>query len=178
MTEYVYVMRKCLVIYAMLSLLILVSSCDFLRRVAGRPDSAEIALKKAAIEKAEAEHQARLDSIRLVEKKAADSLAVIEQIRQSENTLVSAGKLGGLVSAQLSYRYYIIVGSFSVAENAQKLASKAEEAGFKATTFACKNGFTGVGVCPSDNLPEVFKSLQEVKQQPFCPVDAWILVNE
>ena len=40
------------------------------------------------------------------------------------------------------------------------------------------NGFTAVGCCPSDNLTEVYASLRKLREEDFCPADAWILNNE
>lgn len=155
-----------------------VSGCDFFRQLAGRPTSEDIAVKKAQIELAEARHQARLDSLKAVEKQAADSLAAMEAIRQSGETLVSTGRLGGLISAQLPERYYIMVGAFSNADNADKMSSKVSAAGYEPIRIEYRNGYTAVGICPSSSLPEVYASLQKVRQEKFCPADAWILVNE
>ena len=47
-------------------------SCDSFRRLAGRPTSDEIAAKRELIQREEAAHQARMDSLRRIEKAKAD----------------------------------------------------------------------------------------------------------
>ena len=46
------------------------------------------------------------------------------------------------------------------------------------TLIPFRNGFTAVGCCPSDNLTEVYASLHKLREEEFCPADAWILNNE
>lgn len=155
-----------------------VSGCDFFRKLADRPTSAEIEAKRQYIEAAETAHRNRLDSLKLAQKQASDSLAVLDSLKNSHSNLVSSGKMGGVASSKLDKRYCIIVGSFADRNNAAKMASMVSAAGYEPVVMSYNNGFTAVGVCPSDTLTEVFAKLKEVKTQKFCPADAWVLVNE
>lgn len=155
-----------------------VSSCDFFRKLADRPTSAEIEAKRKYIEAAETAHQKRLDSLKLAQKQASDSLAVLDSLKKTHSNLVSSAKMGGAALSRLDKRYCIVVGSFADRNNAEKMAARVSEAGYEPVVLAYNNGFTAVGVCPSNTLTEVFDKLKEVRTQKFCPADAWVLVNE
>jgi hypothetical protein len=81
-------MRKTGLLLLVLTLL-LTTGCDFFRKLAGRPTSVELEERKLEILRIqEAEHQARLDSIKrehqmmLDSLARLDSLAVLDSIRQ------------------------------------------------------------------------------------------------
>ena len=58
--------------------------CDSFRRLAGRPTSDEIAAKRELIQREEAAHQARMDSLSRIEKAKADSLALLDKIKDAQ----------------------------------------------------------------------------------------------
>lgn len=157
---------------------LLVSSCDFARILAGRPTSADIEAKRALIAKEQEEHQRRLDSLQIIQKQVSDSLAALDSIRMAGRTIMSTKKLAADSKSELKYRYYVVIGSFSNVENAGKLSARAEAAGYEVSSIVFQNGFNAVAVCPTNNVATAFSSLREVQKHDFCPVDAWILVNE
>lgn len=165
------------ILLAVVSLLIL-SGCDSFRRLAGRPTSADIEAKRQLIEREELAHKARLDSLKAVHQSITDSLAVLDSIRMNRSSLVEARQLTESAKSSLSHRYYIVIGSFSSIGNAAKLSERAEKAGYEAELISYRNGFTAVGVCPSNTLQKVFESLKKVRTESFCPADAWILDNK
>ncbi len=168
-------MRRSFLLLMILST-VLFTSCDAFRRLAGRPMSADIEAKKAAILAVqEAEHQARMDSLKRVEKQVADSLAVLDSLKSLKITLSRPTINGGLDTDMLEHRYYVVVGSFMDKGNAAYLAKKVEKHGYTATLINFRNGYTAVGICPSDNIVEAFDSLKKVKEEPFSPKDEWIL---
>lgn len=78
---------------------VLCSGCDVFRKLAGRPTSADIEARRAAIEAVqEAEHQARMDSLAKVEKQLADSLAVLDSLKNMNETMLEPKSMGGLES--------------------------------------------------------------------------------
>lgn len=155
------------------------AGCDAMRKLAGRPTSEELESHRAMLmQQEEAEHQRRIDSLRQVEKRMADSLAILDTLRQMKGTILNPAKLGGLFTTKLDYRYYIVVGAFSNRSNAESLLRTAKDKGYVPTIINFRNGFNAVGVCPSDNLNTVYSDLKRVKGESFCPPDAWILVNE
>ena len=156
----------------------LLGGCDFFRSLAGRPTSADIAAKRERIELEEAAHQRQLDSIKLVQKQISDSLSTLDSLRKAKESIISTRQLSPRGQETLPYRYYVIIGAFSTPANADRQAAKAEAAGYPATAIPFKNGFTAVGICPSNSLPEVYASLRDVRKEAFCPAAAWILNNE
>ena len=148
--------------YILLPLLVasvLATGCDAFRKLAGRPTASEIEARRVAmLQEQQLLEQARIDSLERVRKALADSLAVLDSLKQLSGTILNPSAMGGLYTTKLDSRYYIIVGAFTYRPNAEKLLS--------------------VGLCQTDNLNAALRSLKKVKGEPFCPVDVWILVNE
>ncbi len=166
-------------IFALLAATLCLTGCDAFRRLAGRPTSEEIEAMRTEIRLArEAEHQARIDSLKRVEKALADSLAVLDSLKQMKGTILNPSSMGGLFTTKLDFRYYIVVGAFTQRSNAEALLMKVQEKGYTGTLISFRNGFNAVGICNTDNLNQAFRSLKTVKTEPFCPEDVWILVNE
>lgn len=157
---------------------VLCTACDSFRRLAGRPTSADIAIKKARIELEEAAHQARLDSLRAIQKAAADSLELLDSVRASKTMITKGSSVRGLSLVGLDFRYYVVVGTFGSPANAKHLASRASAAGYQPTLIPFNNGFTAVGLEGCDKMAVCLKALQKIKGESFCPKDVWILVNE
>ena len=171
-------MKKILVITALAATVCLLGGCDFFRQLAGRPTSRQIRAKQERIEQEARRHQQRLDSLKLVQKQISDSLATLDSLRDAKESLITTRQLTGGGKYDIPYRYYVMIGSFSSADNATRQAARAQEAGYPATLIPFRNGFTAVGCCPSDNLTEVYASLRKLREEDFCPPDAWILNNE
>ena len=166
------------VILLLAILMMTATSCDFMRVLAGRPTSKDIETRRLEIIKAEeAALQAKLDSIRLQEeKKVADSLAAIESFISAGVVMSGPERLGGLVAEVLPSRYYVIAGAFKDRNNAQKLADAAVAKGYKTSLLDCRRGMVAVGICPSDNIADVCSAYEALKNEPFFPKDAWVLV--
>ena len=173
-------MKKSYILLIVMALLSL-TGCDFMRKLAGRPTSQDVENKRIEILRAEeAALQARLDSLRNVEKRMIqDSLNALDSIRQLGGSILNPASLGGLFATKLEARYYIILGSFRARANAEALFKVAKEAGYKPALISFgKGGLIAVGVCPVNKLPDAFVALNNVKKESFCPKDVWILVNE
>ena len=156
------------------------TGCDTFRRLAGRPTSAEIEAKRKVIELAEAaKHQARMESLTRIEKQMADSLAVLDSLNGKNGAAMrEPARMGGISAGSLKNKYYIIVGAFMDKGNAEFMKNQVTGAGYEAELIYFRNGYTCVGVCPTDNLVEEYSNLQKLKAEKFCPEDIWILVNE
>lgn len=163
-----------------LSVSVLLTGCDFLRAVAGRPMSKDIEKKRIEIIKAEEEAlQARLDSMKMVkEKVVADSLAALDSIRTYGVAMTGPERLGGLAGTVLESRYYIVVGAFRESRNARKLFEIASGKGFSPALISCRNGMIAVGLCPADRIVDIEASFRKLRQESFFPKEAWILVSE
>ena len=165
--------------YIALTLVVVaVSGCDSFRRLAGRPTSADIAVKRARIEAEEAAHQARLDSLRMVQKAVADSIELQDIVKASGTMVTKGSAVRGLTLSGLEYRYYVVVGTFGSRDNASYLSSKAKTAGYEPTLIPFNNGFTAVALEGTDKMAVCWEAFGKIRQESFCPKDAWILINE
>ncbi len=169
-------MKKLSVIVLLAASVTVLGGCDLLRKMAGRPTSEEIEAKRQLIESEQAGHRGRLDSLEIMQAQISDSLEILDSIKAMKSSIVEARQLSESVRRSLPSRYYVIVGTFGKADNAAKCASLAEKAGYTPTQIRYRNGFTAVGVCATDSLPEAFSKLSEIRGSGFC-ADAWILDN-
>ncbi len=163
-------------IFLLILLSLSLCSCDLFRKIAGRPTSDDIEKKRSALEMEQKAHNDRLDSLKLVQTQISDSLAALDSIRMQGSSIVEARQLTDQEKSRLPYSYYVIVGAFGNPENAERFAAQASDAGYPSTLIRYRNGFTAVGVCPSDRIVDAYESLKSVRESGFCP-DAWILNN-
>ncbi|MBR3406120.1 MAG: SPOR domain-containing protein [Bacteroidales bacterium] len=174
-------MKKTL-IFALAAVL-LVTGCDFVRTVAGRPTSAQLdEIRKERMAAEEARHQARLDSMARAEKAMAETLAareaqLLDSLTQAKGTVLNPSKLGGLYTTKLESKYYIVVGAFRTRSYAERKLTQCNQAGYTATIISFRNGLLAVAICPSDNLEETLKTLKKLRGTEVCPQDGWILMN-
>lgn len=169
-------LRKILRAVIVISAVVMLPGCDFFRTLASRPTSDDIRAKRELIAAEELRRQARIDSLAAVAEREKDSLLLVEKIRS--RMVITPAAIGGLAAASLPYRYYIIIGTFSLHQNAEKLSQKASDAGYQSALIGYRNGFTAVGLCPSNSLLDIDGSLKVLRNETFCPKDVWILVNE
>jgi hypothetical protein len=165
-----------------------VTGCDFFRKLAGRPTSEEIEIKRqemVADLKAKAAREKEVqDSLVLAAKRVADSLAAIASLEESDVRVHSDSSLGGIADDGASGMtvkagYRVIVGSFKDQKNADKMVEKVSAAGdFNPHQVKMRNGMIAVAACPSDNVQEVLSGMDEMKKCGVCPADAWILKTE
>lgn len=126
------------VISVLLASALLFSGCDMFRRMAGRPTAAELDRMRAEMmAEKEAEHQARIDSLRRVEKMLADSLSVLDSLRQMNGTILNPSEMGGLFTTRLEARYYIVVGSFLDRSNAEVFLGEVSASGNPGSRAEC-----------------------------------------
>lgn len=171
-------MKKILVIISFMSLLTL-TSCDMFRSLAGRPTSSEIEALRSELQEKERCYQAKLDSLEAEKKFLADSLATIDSLQQLGGTILSLASQGPLFTTKLESRYYLVVGSFMMRNNAEKLVRRINSTGrYNAAIISLRNGYNVVAVSPSNTLKDALKALKAVKKEKFCPSDVWVLVNE
>ena len=174
-------MKKSLIIA--MALVTLLTGCDFIRTLAGRPTAAQveqIKLEQMAAE--EARHQAILDSMKRAEKEMAEALAareafLLDSLTQGRGTVLNPSKMGGLFTTKLESKYYIVVGAFRNRSYAERKLKACNAAGYTATIISFRNGLLAVGVCPSDSLDETLRKLKSLRGTDVCPQDGWILMN-
>ena len=132
----------------------MLTSCDFFRSLAGKPTSKDI--ERMRIE-AQAKKQRQLDSIN---KAKADSLALIAAMEAEKNALKE--------------RFYVVLGSFEVQGNAERMYQFLEKNNYTPRTIRFKNGFELVSAASTNNLQEALKIMDELLAFEYCPDDVWV----
>lgn len=163
-----------------------ITGCDFFRRLAGRPVSADIEEIRTEIQlKEEAALKARLDSLEKVRVAMlkdslarVDSIAAVDSIVEKTGPLLNPENFKGLSSGEFEAKFYVVVGAFRSNANAYSFKHKTDKHGYESRVFSFKNGLYVVGVCPTDRIREAQRSLKKVSVDPFFPKGAWVLVNE
>ncbi|MCM1177206.1 MAG: SPOR domain-containing protein [Bacteroidales bacterium] len=166
-------MKRSVLLILLLSVVTL-GGCDMFRKIAGRPTSDELDLKRLRIEA----QQAEIDSLKAEHRKLTDSLAMVDSLRQLSGTVLNLSELGGLYTTSLDFKYYIIVGSFRNRTYAENLLVNVAGYGYAPVLICFRNGLFAVGISPENRVEAAVKSLKAVKNEEFCPSDVWILVNE
>lgn len=154
----------------------LLVGCDFLRSLAGRPTSQDIEARKDAIAANELVRKSRLDSLEAARKLEADSLKAMSELPALVD-MVPVSRTGNKV--KLEHRYYMVIGAFSNASNARRLADKYNAAGYESVLLPYRSGFTAVALCPSDRIADLYASFLKLQADSVnCPKEIWVLVNE
>jgi hypothetical protein len=186
MRKYLNAMKKSYILL-FAAVMMTVTGCDFFRKLAGRPTSDEIEVKRqemiADLEAKAARQKAVEDSLALVAKNEADSIEACRYIKENGVRIYTSTGLGGLVEDELPSEWYgcyrVIVGSFRDKDNAQKKLEEVGEAGDFAPHFIrMRNGMIAVGTCPVNKIHYALAGFKELQRVGACPDDAWILMIE
>ena len=132
----------------------MMTSCDFFRKIAGKPTSKDI--ERMRIE-AQAKKQRQLDSIN---KAKADSLARIAAEEAAKKAL--------------NDRFYVILGSFKVPGNAERMYAFLEKNNYTPRNIRFKNGFDLVSAASTNNLQEALRIMEDLLSYEYCPDDVWV----
>lgn len=170
-------MKKLLLFAALAACVALTSSCDLFRTLAGRPTSADIANKQLLIAQLERERAAKADTTALPSVDPASAEAPVQDVPAQGVKPAAEPGLTTCAKVDLPYRYYIIIGTFSMKENAEKLGSKLAADGYPVTLITYQNGSTAVGLCASDDLDEINASMKKAQAAGVCSKDSWIIDN-
>lgn len=175
---------KCLTALALALCLMAAGGCDFLRKVAGRPTSEDLAVLSQQAREREQEAAAARDSAAAAREASMrararqdDSLSAVRALQDGTLAVTPLSKLGNLPVGTPSARYSVVLGAFSSEENVRRLSSKVSDAGYSVETLAYRNGTKAVLAACTDDIVEFSGSLRRLVSEPFCPPDAWILVN-
>lgn len=168
---------RIILILAILSL----SGCDFLRKVAGRPDSAalqvkseQIAIRKRAVSDSIQRVQAQ---IRLEKKIVADSLAALEEIKEDGLNMSNVSRFGEPVPVP-PMRYYLIVGVFRSPDVARGILNKFTSKGYEGGYLEFSKGVKAVYMMSANRISDMKDMADKACACGDCPADAWIYVNE
>lgn len=134
----------------------LLNSCDFFRSLVGKPTSED--LERMRIE-AQQKKQREQDSI-FKAKAYADSLAMAAAAEAQEK--------------MLSDRFYVILGSFKVPGNAERMYAFLEKNNYTPRSITFKNGFKLVSAASTNSLQEALRIADELLAYEYCPDDVWV----
>lgn len=170
-------MRRILAYLSLAAVVLLAGGCDFMRSLAGRPTSADIAAKRVVIERFEQQKSASEpgDTVLSDTQTVSEESVTPATVAMASDTKAPAKEES---RSSLSRRCYIVVGAFSERANAEKMVEMLAKSGFPATLIRQSNGMTTVGACPTDDYAEARKSLDALLGLSYVPDDAWILVKE
>jgi len=134
----------------------LLSSCDAVRSMLGKPTSKDLELLRQEQEAAKA--QARLDSI-------AAAQAEAERIAAEKEAAAN----------KVSSRYYVAMGGFKVPANAVNYKDYLEKQGYDILSVRFKTGYDVLLTSGTDNYYEALRSmLNFMEYEKTCPYDIWI----
>ena len=167
------------VIPVVLCAALMVASCDFMRKVAGRPTSQDLQAMVAAKEQEKEQAERALLERQQRERELqyqADSLLAVQTM---EGIVVNRlSDLNVRITTELPAKYNVVLGAFSDATNADKLISQLKEAGYEASAMRYRSGKTAVLACSTDSFVELGKSFASLQKEKYCPKDVWVIVKE
>lgn len=132
----------------------ILTGCDFLRAVAGRPSSSDLALMREQIEEEKMAEEAAA-------KAAADSVA--QEVQVVEETPVK--------TAVKTPEFVVVVGSFGDEENADRYVKRLVENGFAARKTIFKGMTTVVVDGPEGADANAY--CEQIRSNPLFPKDSW-----
>lgn len=189
----------------MLVLASTLTSCDYMRKMTGRPTSEEVAQIKGEIERLELLRQeeatlrANIDSLYAVREALQDTIAnviaeqsdsaaateqqvevveIVQPVQVAQTQKRAPVDNSRYLTPYLENRYYVIIGVFQEYRNARALMDKAAKYGYSPVLVGCKDGLIGVGVCPVDEYEDAIRAQQILRREKFCPADIWIYTNK
>ena len=138
-------------VIALLAVLLLAEGCDFLRALAGRPTSDELAALQEAFPS---------DTL---QQEPVDSVAVLPDVLPEE-----------LIYRSEDVSYLIVAGCYREPRHAERSAERYRRMGYE-TCIVDWNGVRAVGLCPTGDRTEARNSLRQLVSKGVCPKGAWIM---
>ncbi|MBP5539457.1 MAG: hypothetical protein J6X69_06500 [Bacteroidales bacterium] len=159
------------------------SSCDFLRRMAGRPTSSELALLEQKRDSLEIErrlkHKRPAPEATETSPSAAEPVsdeAQIQALRDASGSLYLRRLSRFRGSAPAAELFYVIVGTFKEADNAERFCKRLQDAFPQAQVLVLGNGLRLTAVCATDRADQTLSFLAENKAR--LPAETWVLIND
>jgi len=161
------------------------SSCDFLRKVSGRPTSEDLALMGRLLEMKEQMKidslQRAQDSIRIakeaaMEQERLDSLRAVAKLDSMGTNLSDVFRFGDPEN-DIPGKFSAIIGVYRSNLTAAEKISAVRHNGFEPIVFNFAGGERAVCLISSDNLAEVADIVEKGRASNDCPKDAWIYVK-
>lgn len=153
-----------------------ITSCDFMRRVAGRPTSAEIAAKSEALELRRQQVEDSLRFVAAIEAARRDSLATAARI-SGAGVKISDKFFYGEPLQPLEKRYNLIIGVYRTSTMAAKQIKDARAKGFDVSSIFFKDGIRALSLASEDDLKAMADAIENAIAAGVLPKDAWIYEN-
>ena len=162
----------------------ILTGCDAIRSALGKPTSKDIAALRAQREQMkhtgdslEAIIEAMPDSLvaeTAVEAEQRDSTAEQEAVAPAQPTQEPNPEEEPAPSEGLAPGYYVVLGSFKNADNAQYYYNSLSASGAEVHLVKMKNDFTAVMICHGATYDESYAKMQEFYRDKKKPEDIWI----
>lgn len=166
-------MKKITGYFVFLSMMLLLCSCDFMRKVAGRPLSADISAKAALLEKREREIKDSLDKVAAYKQWKRDQREGADALEQM-GCKISEVFSFGQPEEELQNVYSVIIGVYRNVAVANRQIADVKAKGYDPYTIHFKGGVQAVVLYSSDDLKAVSETVSSAKGIDACPKDAWI----
>jgi len=141
---------------ALLSLLLLASSCGYMKKKGWIKDDKQEQLAKA-----------KADSIR------TDSLKRVE-LAKVEAQQVNAEDQKKAVASKKQSGYDVIIGSFKVANYATAFAKDVEGMGYKVNILESENGFNLVSIGHFETYGAAAAEIKKINEGNQTPMELWV----
>lgn len=163
-----------------------VSSCDFFRKLAGRPTSARLATlewRRDSLEKAQrvtdSVARAAEATVSATEATQRNDALEISALRDMElgRVVHSLSRYEGMADKSSPALFNVIGGTFKNKENALRFTERLKKAGFsQVQLLTLKNGLNLVSLFSSESAVSIQQFFH--KHKDTLPKDAWVVVND
>ena len=178
-------MKRIISLSFAISLVFMLTGCDWLRSTLGMPTSDELERYKQFTQVVSDSVPAPKvsDSTTISNDSVAGNQAVITDKPETQapaqaqvQTQPSTTTVASSTSQEM--RFYVIAGSFSDAANAEKMATYLKESGYSPIRLTFKNGYNVVASSAHKQISEAYASLRKLLELDFSPEDIWIYDSE
>lgn len=163
---------------------LLLSGCDFIRAITGRPTSSYLKeMREAALQEDPAQRQRAKTTIQPHFEEPSDTVTddltqsaeaeTKEMVMEPDSISVTPPSHEIARTEPVSKKYYIVVGSFRTQSIAEKTLDKYRKKGYEAVILSFSNS-QAVGICPTDSQEEAQRKRRELIKEKACPPDSWI----
>ena len=186
-------MKRIISLSFAISLVFMLTGCDWLRSTLGMPTSDELERYKQFTQVVSDSVPAPKvsDSTTISSDSVGGNQAVITDKPETQapaqaqaqahaqaqvQTQPSTTTVASSTSQEM--RFYVIAGSFSDAANAEKMATYLKESGYSPIRLTFKNGYNVVASSAHKQISEAYASLRKLLELDFSPEDIWIYDSE
>ena len=151
-------MKTSKIVVILITFTIIAGGCDRIRSVLGMPTSADLETVR--------KQEAVKDSL----KRIADSL----KLAKTDSLKIAQAAISVDGYSSMSKRYYVIVGSFKVVENAAKKVEQMKKLNLNPEYLNFKNGFKVVSAMSTDNEQEAYSAMKKLIDEGIDDEEVWI----